>query len=195
LLVDARRQLEERRGRNNPRAGIGVALRSEGCDAVAGLEGVDAFTDRDHLARRLEAEPPGQFNRISAVAVIDVDIIEPDRALPYQRLPAARRAQRHLAPLDDLGSALRLDKGLNRLHSILSCSCPTVGRREMRRKGRCDARPPAARRGASARSASFSLSIGFCLETPGLSAARKGLAATARRLVAPRGVGSTAGRR
>src|SRR3546814_15891328 len=43
-------------------------------------------------------------------------------------------AERHLAPVDDLGSALAFNKGFDRFHARLSCSpVHLVGRREERK--------------------------------------------------------------
>src|SRR3546814_12930733 len=99
------------------RARIGAPLRPKGRDAVAGLEAVNPIADRDHLARRLHADPAGQIDRIGAVAVIDVDIVEPDRALADERLAGPGIAEGHFAPVDYIGSALLPDEGLDRFPS------------------------------------------------------------------------------
>lgn len=121
LLVDRGRKLEQRCGGNEPRRCIGVTLRSEGRDAVAGLEAMDIRTDRDHLARRLDTETAGKVDRIGAVAVIGVDIVEPNGGLANEHLARPRIAERDLAPVDDLWSALAFDEGFDRLHAAVSC--------------------------------------------------------------------------
>src|SRR3546814_5896906 len=70
--------------------------------------------DRDDLASRLDAQSARQLDRIGAVAMIGVEIVEPHGGLAHQHLTGAGLAERHFAPVDDLGAALRLDKGLGR---------------------------------------------------------------------------------
>src|SRR3546814_2063995 len=60
--------------------------------------------------------------------MIGVEIVEPHGGLAHQHLTGAGLAERHFAPVDDLGAALRLDKGLGRLHVMLSCCCADLGR-------------------------------------------------------------------
>src|SRR3546814_4909178 len=89
--------------RDQPRRRICITLWPESRDAVAGLEAVNVGADRDHLAGGFDAEPAGKVDRICPVAVIDIEIVEPDRGLAEQHLAGAGFAERHLAPVDDLG--------------------------------------------------------------------------------------------
>src|SRR3546814_1676145 len=86
FVVDAGRQPEQRRCGNEPRRRIGIALRPEGRDAVAGLEAVNVGADGDHLAGGFDAQPAGQLDRISAVAVIDVEIRSEEHTSELQSL-------------------------------------------------------------------------------------------------------------
>ena len=140
IVVDGRGELEQRRRLDEPRARIGAAFGAEGHDAIAGFEAVDAFADGNDLTRRFEPQPAGKVDGIGAVAVINIDIVEPDRSLADECLSGAGFAQRDLAPVDDLGAALALDKCLNRLHAPSPASTDHLGRGLRRCKACYDVR-------------------------------------------------------
>src|SRR3546814_5670507 len=70
--------------------------------------------DRDDLASRLDAQSARQLDRIGAVAMLGVEVVEPHGGLAHQHLTGAGLAERHFAAVDDLVATLRLDKGLGR---------------------------------------------------------------------------------
>src|SRR3546814_8431139 len=80
--------------------------------------------DRDDLASRLDAQSARQLDRIGAVAMIGVEIVEPHGGLAHQHLTGAGLAERHFAPVDDLGAALRLrsEEHTSELQSLMRIS-------------------------------------------------------------------------
>ena len=130
VVVDVVGELDQRRRRDQSRGRIGPALGTEGGDAVAWRNFAHPFADRNHLARGFEPEPGGERRWIGAGAVIDIDEIDPDRALLDQRLPRPGRAEFDLVPLDHLGSAGGTQYRLGRFHRVgpLHCGRARMGR-------------------------------------------------------------------
>jgi hypothetical protein len=65
---------------------------------VTGLAGIDSAADRLDNARRLHADGRGiGGKRVSAGAMLDVDVVQPDRGLPEQDF--ARRGRCDIVPL------------------------------------------------------------------------------------------------
>ena len=84
-------QLHDPVRREHPRLGVRARPRDVR-DPVAGADVRDAGADRLDDARRLDAEPGRQRERVEPAPVVDVDVVHADRALPDAGL-ARRRAR------------------------------------------------------------------------------------------------------
>ena len=105
LIRNAARQLDEIARLDIALLGVRADRAAIG-DPVAGLELLDRRTDLDDLARALVARRERQLRRlIKAVAVTDVQIIDPDRVLAKPDLARTRLRQIDLLEHKDFGTA------------------------------------------------------------------------------------------
>ena len=122
LVGDGLRQVDQQPGRHVALLGIGAERRAVG-HAVAGRELGHVGADRDDVAGRLVAEDQRQGVRVDALALVDVDEVEPHGALPYADLSGAGWREGDVLDRQDVGSP----EGVNadRLgHESLRCRCP-----------------------------------------------------------------------
>ena len=98
VVLDRRRQANDPLGRHRPHAAIRAGRLAEVGDAVARKEAAHARADVDDRADRLHARHAGQrqHRRDPALAQVDVEVVDADRALadPHlagSRAPAPRR--------------------------------------------------------------------------------------------------------
>lgn len=75
------------------------------CDAVTGLQVLNASAHFQHLASGFHAQVQGQIVRVQARAVIDVNEVHTDRVVANAHLPCLHRADRQINDLHDFGTA------------------------------------------------------------------------------------------
>jgi hypothetical protein len=102
--VDARRDLDQPVGGDQPLLRIGAVGAGIG-DAVAGADRCHARADGDHHARSLASRYERQRRFVDALAVIDVDEVQPDRLMADARLARPRRTDFDVLPFQHFGSA------------------------------------------------------------------------------------------
>ena len=109
LIGDVVGQGDQSAGRVQPRLGVGSRRPHDIGHPVAGFDVADIGADRLDHTGRLHADGTGEFHRVFAGTLINVDEVQTDHGLAHQRLPRAGRLKVDLLPLHDFGAAGFLD--------------------------------------------------------------------------------------
>ena len=122
-------------GRHRAHAAIRAGRLAEVGDAVAGQEAAHARADVDDRADRLHARHAGQrqHRRDPALAQVDVEVVDADRALADAHLAGSGRRRLAVAGLQDLGPAVAAHDGAARRQRQRARHRRGAGRRAGRR--------------------------------------------------------------
>jgi len=122
-VVDALGHHHELARRDQAPIRVGAERPARVGNAVADLEVAHVGPQRLDDAGGLEPDARGKLHRVEPGAVVDVDEVEPDRALPHQRLGAGGPGHVHFLPAQHVGAAVLVHPDGAR-HGVLPRSRP-----------------------------------------------------------------------